>query len=155
MTRFSDAATLSGDFAKMADKLDWSKVEPDSDSEFSAKEIGKQISMLAASIDPEKEKLHVTTMTAQGPMIVMGLFPSDGDILRLEGISPEGQPLAHIIDVDNLALTISRHPIDDKKDDDGLKIGFVIFDELDARTTEKAAIKKAKKSKKLSKNKKA
>ena len=105
--------------------------------------------MLAASIDPTKEKLHVTTMTAQGPMIVMGPFPSDGDILRLEGMTPDGQPIAHIIDVDNLALTISRHPIDDKKDDDGMKIGFVIFDELDARAAEKAKTGKAKKEESL------
>lgn len=142
MTRFSEAALLSGDFAKMADKLDWSKVEPDSDSEFTAKEIGKQISLLAHGLDPEKEKLHITTMTAEGPMTVIGLHPSDGDILRLDGFGPTGQPMAHIIDVDGLALTITRRPIDDNKEDDGMRIGFVIFDELDAKQESRSKNKK-------------
>ena len=157
MTRFSDAALLKGDFAHMASefragnraapkKKDWRKAACDNQAEEAAQEIAKHIFALQQDIDPEKEALEITTFTAAGPMKVMGLLPGEGDIIRIDGVLPNGNPIAHVVHATQLALTFTKAVLKaDESVDDGLDIGFVIFEELKERKK-----KRAKKAKKLS-----
>lgn len=146
MTRFSDAALLRGKFAHMAAELrkgkreapkndEWQKVACDNTAEQAAQEVGKHVFAYQQSIDPEKETLEVITMAAAGPMKVMAVIPADGDILRIDGLLlGNGMPTSTLIHVSQLSLSFTRRPIEhNETDDDGLQIGFVIFDELNER----------------------
>ncbi|MEM8749807.1 MAG: hypothetical protein AAGF28_05860 [Pseudomonadota bacterium] len=145
MTRFSDAALLKGEFAHMAAELrageraspnssDWSKVACEAGAEIAAQEVAKQIFALQQEIDPEHERLEITALTAVGPIRVTGFSPGEGDLIRLNGELPNGQPAAHIQHVSQMALTFTKAALKNADEaDDGLEIGFVIFEELKER----------------------
>ena len=149
MTRFSDAALLTGNFAHMAAEFragnrkapkakDWSKVACDNQAEEAAQEIAKHIFALQQSIDEKTEKLEIMHFTAVGPMKVMALVPGEGDILRLDGILKSGEPVSQAMHASQLTLTFVKAPLkEDEEEDDGLEIGFLIFDELEKRRKER------------------
>ena len=157
MTRFSDAALLKGDFAHMAAEFragnrtapknkDWSKAACDNQAEEAAQEVAKHIFALQQDIDAKKEALEITAFTAAGPMKVMGLLPGEGDIIRIDGVLPDGNPVAQVVHATQLALTFTKASLKPEDPaDDGLDIGFVIFEELKERKK-----KRAKKARKLS-----
>ena len=70
-------------------------------------------------------------------MKVISLVPGEGDILRIDGmLIPEGAPSSTIVHVSQLSLSFITRPVVDENedpDDDGLQIGFVIFEELAER----------------------
>ena len=146
MTDYSDAALLKGDYAHMAAELragkrsaptpeDWQKAPCTDEAERAARAIAQQIFGLQTSIDAETERLEITTLTAAGPMIVTGLHPAEGDLLRIDGhLTNPLRPAAHVVHASQLALTISKRPAaETAEEDDGVRIGFVIFDELAKR----------------------
>lgn len=146
MTRYSDAALLTGDFAHMAAEFkagnraapsadEWGKAACDNGAEEAAQAVAKQIFALQSQIDGNKEQLEIAAMSLAGPMIVSGVFPDDGDMLRIDGyLVSNKQPAAVLIHASQLALTITKSTTaETKPEDDGLKIGFVIFDELEKR----------------------
>ncbi len=145
MTHFSDAALLTGDFAHMAaefragtrtapKKKDWKKVACDNQAEEAAQEVAKHIFALQQSIDEKAEKLEIMHFTAAGPMKVMALVPGEGDILRLDGVLESGNPVSQAMHASQLTLTFLKAPLKkDEPEDDGLEIGFLIFDELTKR----------------------
>lgn len=146
MTRYSDAALLTGDFAHMAAELKagnraapseeaWGKTACDNSAEAAAQSVAKQIFSLQSEIDKETEQLEIAAMSLAGPMIVSGVFPDDGEMLRVDGhLVSNTQPVAVLIHASQLALTITKSTTaETKPEDDGLKIGFVIFDELEKR----------------------
>lgn len=164
MTRYSDAALLTGDFAHMAAELKagnraapseeaWGKTACDNSAEAAAQSVAKQIFALQSEIDKQTEQLEIAAMSLAGPMIVSGVFPDDGEMLRIDGhLVSNGQPVALLTHATQLALTITKSATNETKpEDDGLQIGFVIFDELEKRATarKKARAKKttAKKAK--------
>lgn len=162
MTRFSDAALLKGDYAHMAAELkagqrhapspgEWSKTACDDGAEAAAQSVAKQIFALQEQIDTEVEQLEIAAQSAAGPMIVSGLYPGTGDLLRVDGhLVSTKQPVAIVIHASQLNLTITKSPLaETQPEDDGLKIGFVIFEELAKRA------KKAKPAKKATTRKKA
>lgn len=166
MTRFSDAALLKGDYAHMAAEMragdrdapkqkDWDKAACDNGAENAAQEVAKHIFAVQQSLDPEVEQLEVLTYSAAGQMKVIAIHPGEGDLLRIDGVLvPQGQPASVVIHVENLSLTFVRAPLADKEEDkdEGLQIGFVIFDELKDRQKSrysKGTKKSQKKSKKL------
>ena len=160
MTRFSDAALLRGKFSHMAAELrqgkreapkddEWQGVACENSAEKTAQEVGKHIFAFQQSIDATKETLEVIAVGPAGPMKVMALIPTDGEIIRLDGMLSNGVPASTLMNVSQLALSFVRRPLEnDAADDDGLQIGFVIFDELNERQkqreTEKSAEKEAK-----------
>ena len=155
MTRFSDAALLKGDFAKMLKdppkESEWSKTACDDDSEAAAQSIAKQIFGFQKSIDPAKEKLEVVTFSALGPVKVLAVMPLEGDLIRVDGINPaNGAPVSMIQSVNQLSLTFTKAPVQSQNpqenpdDDDGMQIGFVIFDELKERKKVRDAAKRKK-----------
>ncbi|WP_162654288.1 hypothetical protein [Lentilitoribacter sp. Alg239-R112] len=145
MTRFSDAALLKGKYASMALELregkreapkdnEWQGVACENTAERSAQEVAKHIFTFQKTMDPKQEVLEVIAMCPAGPMKVMALIPGEGDILRLDGILTDGIPTSAVINSSQLALSFLRRPIsNDEQEDDGLQIGFVIFDELAER----------------------
>ena len=144
MNSYSDAALLKGSYATMLQdppkEADWKKVRCADNAEKAAQAIAKQIFGFRKSIDPEKEKLEVVTFSAIGPIRVIGIMPMDGDLMRIEGFKPDTQsPIVMIQHVGQLSLTFtkaavrSENPLERPDDDDGLNIGYVIFDELKER----------------------
>ncbi len=155
MTRYSDAALLTGDFATMLKsppkEAEWNKTSCDNGSEAAAQAIAKQIFGFQQAIDPEKEKLEVATFSATGPIKVLGISPMDGELMRIDGFNPNTQaPVSIVQHVEQLSLTFSRAPVqsdnpsENPDDDDGLQIGFVIFDELKERKKKRDAAKRKK-----------
>lgn len=156
MTQFSDAALLRGKFAHMAAELrqgkrdapkhdDWQKVACDNSAEQAAQQVGKHVFAFQQSIDPDKETLEVIAMAPAGPMKVMAVFPGDGDILRIDGLLlSNGMPTSCLINVAQMSLSFTRRPIEhNETDDDGLQIGYVIFDELNERQKQRDLTKPA------------
>lgn len=145
MTLFSDAALLKGKFASMAVELregkreapkdaEWQGVACENTAEQTAQEVAKHIFTFQKAMDPKLEVLEVIAMCPAGPMKVLALIPSDGDILRLDGALSDGTPTSAVINSSQLALSFLRRPIlNEQPEDDGLQIGFVIFDELSER----------------------
>ena len=146
MTRFSDAALLRGNYAHMAAEFregkrtaprnkDWSKVSSENSAERVAQEVAKHIFAIQQSIDEKKERLDILHFTAAGPMKVMALVPGERDILRLDGLLIEsGDPVAQALHSAQLSLTFTKAPLKSEEEtDDGLEIGFLIFDELKQR----------------------
>lgn len=159
MTHFSDAALLKGDFAKMLKdppkETEWNKAACDNGSEEVAQSIAKQIFTFQKSIDQTKEKLEVVTYSALGPIKVLGVMPMEGDLMRIDGMRPDnGLPISMIQHVEQLSLTFTKAPVQSKNpteqpdDDDGMQIGFVIFDELKERKKTRDAAKRKKPARK-------
>jgi len=159
MTRFSDAALLKGDYATMIQKppkeAEWKKTACDNGAEAAAQAVAKQIFGFQQSIDPKKEKLEVVTYSSLGPIKVLGITPMDGELMRIEGIKPEtGGQVAIIQHVEQLSLTFAKAPVQSANpeehpdDDDGMQIGYVIFDELKERKKKRAAAKRKKPARK-------
>lgn len=155
MTRYSDAALLKGDFATMLQnppkEAEWSKTACDNGSEEAAQAIAKQIFGFQQSIDPKKEKLEVVTFSALGPIKVLGITPMDGELMRIDGMNPGTQaPVSIVQHVEQMSLTFTKAPVksenpeENPDDDDGLQIGFVIFDELRERKKKRDAAKRKK-----------
>lgn len=155
MTRFSDAALLKGDFAKMLKdppkEAEWNKTVCENDSEEAARAIAKQIFGFQKSIDPTKEKLEVVTFSALGPIKVLAVMPLEGELIRIDGINPAANaPVSIIQSVEQLSLSFtkaavqSENPEEQPDDDDGMQIGFVIFDELKERKKIRDAAKRKK-----------
>ena len=158
MNKFSDAALLKGDFSHMAAEFragnraaprnkDWRKASCDNQAEQAAQEVAKHIFDLQKGIDKATEKLDILHFTAAGPMKVLAVVPGEGDILRLDGVlMPNGDPVAQAMHASQLSLTFTKAKLKDEEEaDDGLEIGFLIFDELTKREK-----KRKKKLKKLS-----
>jgi len=161
MTRFSDAALLKGDYAKMLkeppQEAEWNKIKCDDPTEAAAQSIAKQIFAFQQQIDQEKEKLEVTTFSSLGPIKVMGVMPIEGDMMRIDGVqvTPDGvAPVSIIQSTMQLSLTFTKAPVqsanpgEEPDDDDGLQIGFVIFDELNSRKKSRDAAKRKKSTRK-------
>ena len=100
-------------------------------------------------IDAEKERIEVLAHSAVGQFKVLGLVPGESDLIRVDGVFPDGKPVATLMHANQLALTFVTAPLKDAPEDDGLEIGFLIFDELKSRK-KKRAKKARKKSEKLS-----
>ncbi|MEE9313370.1 MAG: hypothetical protein V3V02_01860 [Rhizobiaceae bacterium] len=145
MTNFSDAALLQGHFSHMAAEFragtraapnvkDWRKVASDNQAEEAAQEVAKHIFALQEQLDEKTEKLEILAYTAAGPMRVLAVVPGDGDVLRLDGVLESGDPVAQAMHAQQLSLTFIKSDLNEEEEnDDGLKIGFLIFDELSAR----------------------
>jgi hypothetical protein len=145
MSRFSDAALLKGKFAHKVAELragqrtapkqkDWNGASCDNQAEETAQEVAKHIFSLQSSVDAEKEKLEILHFTAIGIMRVLALVPGEGDVLRLDGVLENGNPVAQAMHASQLSLTFVKAPLKKEEDeDDGLQIGFLIFDELTKR----------------------
>jgi FlaG/FlaF family flagellin (archaellin) len=158
MSIFSDAALLKGKFAHMAAEFrhgkrqapkteEWQAVACDNTAEQAAQEVAKHIFGFQQSIDPKQVTLEVIAICPAGAMKVISLVPGEGDIIRIDGmLIPEGAPSSTIVHVSQLSLSFITRPVVDENedpDDDGLQIGFVIFEELAER----------KKARELAKNK--
>lgn len=150
MPRYSDAALLKGEYAHMAAELragernaptpaDWNATSCENAAEETAQSVAKQLFELQATLKGEEEQLEIAAMTAAGIMIVLGLFPGEGDLIRLEGhLLNSNQPVAQLIHAHQLALTISKRNIADAApEEDAMRIGFVIFDHLAKRANSK------------------
>lgn len=164
MTRYSDAALLKGDYAHLAAEMrageraapgeaDWEKASCDNQAEETAQEVARHIFAVQQSLDPDKEQLDILTFSAAGQMKVIALHPGEGDLIRIDGmlLSPTGEtgaPVSVVVHANMLSLTFLRAPLAKNADeqDDGLKIGFVIFDELKDRKRQKARYEKDGKS---------
>ena len=141
MTQFSDAALLKSDYAKMLKdppkEAEWKKAACDNGAEEAAQSIAKQIFGFQQAIDPTAEKLEVVTFSSLGPIKVLGITPIDGDLMRIDGVNPDQKtPLSIIQHVEQLSLTFTKVALQSESgedEDDGLRIGFVIFDELKER----------------------
>lgn len=147
MTRYSDAALLKGDYAHLAAELrageraapsqgDWDKAACDNAAEEAAQEVAKHIFAFQQSLDGEKEQLEILTYSAVGQIKVIALHPGEGDLLRVDGVLVEGgKPVSVVIHSQMLSLTFVSAPLaaEENEKDEGLKIGFVIFDELQER----------------------
>lgn len=156
MTRYTDAALLTGEYAHLAAQLrageraapgpqEWDKAACDNQAEEAAQDVAKHIFAFQQSLDPETEQLEVVSYSAAGRIKVLAVVPGEGDLLRIDGLlMPEGQPASVIIHAAQLSLTLTRVPLaTDGSEDEGLRIGFVIFDELKER--QKARYRKKKK----------
>ena len=148
MTRFSDAAVLKGDYAHMAAEFrageraapgnrEWNKAAVDTPAEEAAQDVAKHIFALQQQIDQEKERIEILAFSAIGQFKVLGLVPGEGDLIRVDGILADGKPVASLIHVEQLALTFTTTPLNAEEDNDGLEIGFLIFDELKERKKRK------------------
>ena len=147
MTRYSDAALLQGDYSHLAAEMraghrsaplqkDWDKAACDNRAEEAAQEVAKHIFAVQQSLDPEKEQLEILTFSAAGQMKVIAIHPGDSDILRVDGVLiPQGEPASIVLHASTLSLTFVRAPLSKEEavQDEGLQIGFVIFDELQER----------------------
>ncbi len=159
MTRFSDAALLKGDFASMLQNppkdAEWDKMACENNAEEAAQSVAKQIFAINKQLDPKKEKLEVITFSSMGPIKVLGLIPIDGDLMRIDGMNPaDSSPVTIVQHVEQMSLTFTKAPVksdnpeENPDDDDGMKIGFVIFDELKERKKTRAAAKRKKPTRK-------
>lgn len=159
MTRFSDAALLKGDFATMLQNppgdSDWRKTACDTGAEAVAQSIAKQIFAMREQLDPKKHKLEVVTFSYLGPIKVLGIMPIDGDLMRIDGINPADKSAITIVQhVGQMSLTFTHAPVQSETpeespdEDDGFKIGFVIFDELKERKKTRDAVKRKKTTRK-------
>ena len=159
MTRFSDAALLKGDFATMLQNppkdSEWSKTACDNSAEEAAKSVAQQIFAMREQLDPKTEKLEVITFSSMGPIKVLGIMPIDGDLMRIDGLNPaDMSPVSIVQHVEQMSLTFtkakvkSENPEEQPDDDDGMQIGFVIFDELKERKKVRAAAKRKKPARK-------
>ena len=148
MNQYSDAALLKGEFAKLLKnppkEEEWSGASCDNGAEQAAQSLAKQIFGFQKLIDPKKEKLEVITFSALGPIKVLRVIPIDGELMRVDGINPaDMSPVSLVQHVEQLSLTITKGPVksenpeDEPDDDDGMQIGFVIFDELKKRGAKK------------------
>ncbi len=155
MTRFSDAALLKGDFAKMMKEMpkkpEWDKASCENKAEEAAQEVAKHIFAMQQGLDPKKEQLEIITYSSKGPIRVIGLMPGEGDLVRIDGIFPEtGDPISIVQHTNQLSLTFSKAPVaietTDDEDKGGMQIGFVIFDELSRRKKQRSAAKRKKKT---------
>ncbi len=164
MTRFSDAALLRGDFSTMLQDppkdAEWSKTSCDNGAEAAAQSVAKQIFSMRKQLDPKVEKLEVVTFSSLGLIKVLGIMPIDGDLMRIDGINPaDNMPVALVQHVEQLSLSFTKAPVISDKpeenpdDDDGMKIGFVIFDELKERKKVREAAKRKKPARKPAKRK--
>lgn len=145
MSRYSDAALLKGDFAAMLNKpapeeAEWSKTACDNGAEAAAQSIAKQIFAMRQQLDPKTEKLEVITFSSMGPIKVLGIMPIDGDLMRIDGLNPvDSVPVSIVQHIAQMSLTFTRaavtsdNPEGEPDKDDGMRIGFVIFDELKER----------------------
>ena len=145
MTRFSDAALLKGKYAHKVAELragqrkaprskDWNKASCDNQAEETAQEVAKHIFALQQSVDPKAEKLEILHFTSVGMKKVLALIPGEGDVLRLDGVLENGNPVAQAMHASQLSLTFIKAPLKlDDNEDDGVEIGFLIFDELTKR----------------------
>jgi len=146
MTRFSDAALLKGSYAKMLkaeqapQDAEWEATSCDNEAEAAAQSVAKQIFGFQQSIDKTKEKLEVLAFSVMGPIKVLGITPMEGELMRIDGVAPADMaPVSVVQHVEQLSLTFTKAPVksqnpeDEPDDDDGLQIGFVIFDELKDR----------------------
>ncbi|MFD0917317.1 hypothetical protein ACFQ14_12955 [Pseudahrensia aquimaris] len=149
MTRFTDAALLKGDYAHMAQEFragnraapaqkDWQKAACDTGAEEAAQEVAKHIFALQQQIDAEKDRIDVLAFSAIGQFRVLGLVPGESEMIRIDGVQPDGSPVAVLTHYEQLSLTFVAVPHEAEDDDDGLKIGFVIFDELKERKKKRA-----------------
>lgn len=168
MPRYSDAALLKGEYTHMAAELrageraapspaDWQKTSCDNAAEASAQAVAKQIFELQSTLDAEKEQLEISAWSAAGAMIVLGMFPGEGDMVRLEGhLINNKQPVALLTHATQLALTITKRSTQEvAPEEDATQIGFVIFDQLANRGKANATSeKKSKPSKPTEKTKK-
>ncbi|MEM7214923.1 MAG: hypothetical protein AAF423_05210 [Pseudomonadota bacterium] len=159
MTQFSDAALLKGGYATMLKnppkEAEWKKTACDNGSELAAQSVAKQIFAFQKSIDPAKEKLEVVTFSALGPIKVLGITPMDGELMRIDGVRPDNNaPVSMIQHVEQLSLTFTKAPVksgnpeEQPDEDDGMQIGFVIFDELKERKKVRDAAKRKKPARK-------
>jgi len=166
MTIFSDAALLKGEYATMLKNppkdSEWSKTACDNGAEAAAQAIAKQIFSFQQSIDAKVEKLEVVTFSALGPIKVLGVMPMEGEMMRIDGVNPTNStPVSIIQHVEQLSLTFtktavkSENPEGQPDSDDGLKIGYVIFDELSERKKTRDAAKRKKPTRKSAAKKKA
>ena len=139
MTRFTDAALLKGNFAHMAAEFragnraapktrDWQKAACDNSAEEAAQDVAKHIFALQQQIDGEKERIEVLAFSGAGQMKVLGLVPGEGDLIRVDGVLPDGKPVANLMHTNQLALTFVTAPLAETPEDDGLEIGFLIFE---------------------------
>lgn len=155
MPRYSDAALLKGDYTHMAAELragergapspaEWQKTSCANAAEAAAQAVAKQIFELHSTLDGDKEQLEIAAWSAAGIMIVLGLFPGEGDLVRLEGhLLNSKQPVAQLIHANQLSLTITKRSTEEvAPEEDAAQIGFVIFDQLAKRGKAKAATKK-------------
>lgn len=146
MSNFSDAALLKGNFSHMAAEFraghraapktkEWNKVASDNQAEEAAQEVAKHIFALQQTLDEKTEKLEIMHFTSVGPMRVMAVVPGEGDVLRLEGVlAATGDPVAQAMHASQLSLTFVKAPLkEEEENEDGLEIGFLIFDELTKR----------------------
>ena len=157
MTRYTDAALLTGEYAHLAAQLrageraapgplEWDKTACDNQAEEAAQDVAKHIFAFQQSLDPETEQLEVVSYSAAGRIKVLAVVPGEGDLLRIDGmLMPEGQPASVILHAAQLSLTLTRVPLaKDGSEDEGLRIGFVIFDELKERQKARYGKKKKK-----------
>lgn len=151
MTRFSDAALLKGDYAKMLknppDESDWRKAACDSGAEETAQTIAKQIFGFQQSLDEKSERLEVVTFSSLGPIKVLGITPLEGNMMRIDGHKPDSaSPISIVQNISQLSLTFTKvaSTPDEPEVEDGLQIGFVIFDELKERKKVRDAAKRRK-----------
>ncbi len=151
MPRYSDAALLKGEYAHMAAELragersaptpaEWQSTSCENAAEETAQAVARQLFELQATLEGEEEQLEIASQSAAGIMIVLGLFPGEGDLIRLEGhLLNSKQPVAQLIHAHQLALTISkRNMADAAPEEDAMRIGFVIFDQLAKRANSKS-----------------
>ena len=159
MTRFSDAALLKGDFAKMMKNPpkddEWKKTACVNGAEEAAKSVAQQIFAMRDELDPKTEKLEVVTFSSMGPVKVLGIMPIDGDLMSIDGLNPaDNSPVSIVQHVEQMSLTFTKTAVQSDKpeeqpdQDDGGQIGFVIFDELKTRKKNRAAAKRKKTAKK-------
>ena len=161
MSRFSDAALLKGSYAKMMaeeppKEAEWKKASCENTAEAVAQSVAKQIFAMQQNIDSKTTRLEVSTFSSLGPVKVMALVPLDGDLIRIDGVlASENRPVALLQHTNQLSLTFNALPLvakskkaDAEVDDDGLQIGFVIFDELKERKKKRDAAKKKKTTRK-------
>ena len=144
MNQYSDAALLKGQFAKLLKnppkEEEWMGTSCANGAEQTAQSLAKQLFSFQKSLDPAKEKLEVITFSALGPIKVMSVIPIEGDLMRIDGLNPSTmQPVSMLQHIQQLSFTItkglvqSENPEESPDDDDGMQIGFVIFDELKKR----------------------
>jgi hypothetical protein len=159
MTRFSDAALLKGDFATMLQnppkEAEWSKTSCDNSAEEAAKSVAQQIFAMREQLDPKSEKLELITFSSLGPIKVLGIMPIDGDLMRIDGLNPaDMSPVSIVQHVEQMSLTFtkakvqSENPEEKPDEDDGMQIGFVIFDELKERKKVREAARRKKPARK-------
>ena len=152
MSRYTDAALLKGDYAKMIKEppkeAEWEKkASCDNKAEAIAQEVAKHIFAMSQGLDPNSERLEITTYSAKGPIIVMRITPGDGALIRIDGVFSDGKlPISIVQHAAQLSMTFTRVPAiadgEAEKEEGGRQIGFVIFDELKKRKEARTAAKR-------------